>query len=323
MMRKLMGISLLLLLAPLAQQAAAQNYPVKPVRMVIAFVPGGSTDIVGRLVAQKLSERLGQPVPVENRGGAGGTIGTEAVAKAAPDGYTITLATTSTHVVAPAAYPKLGYDAIKDFAPVSLVAVTPYLLVVNPAFPAKTVQELVSHLKTRPGQYNYASAGSGSTTQIAMEMLKLAAGLFVVHIPYNGNAPAGTAVVAGQVEILFGSMPAVLPLAKGGRVRAIAVGTLKRSPAMPEVPTIAESGFPGFDASLWLAVMTPAGVPAPILGRLHKEVLTIIGNKENAAALDKAGAEAITSTPAELTALIRDGVEKYSKVIKEANIKVD
>ncbi|MSQ51747.1 MAG: tripartite tricarboxylate transporter substrate binding protein [Betaproteobacteria bacterium] len=323
MIRKLMGISLLLSLAPVAQQAIAQNYPVKPVRMVIAFPPGGSTDIVGRLVAQKMSERLGQPVPVENRGGAGGTIGTEAVAKAAPDGYTITLATTSTHVVAPAAYPKLGYDAIKDFAPVSLVAVTPYLLVVNPAFPAKTVQELVSHLKTRPGKYNYASAGSGSTTQIAMEMLKLAAGLYVVHIPYNGNAPAGTAVVAGQVEILFGSMPAVLPLAKGGRVRAIAVGTLKRSPAMPEVPTVAESGFPGFDASLWLAVMTPAGVPQPILGRLHKEVLTIIGNKDNATALDKAGAEALTSTPDELTALIRDGVQKYSKVIKEANIKVD
>ncbi len=323
MIRKLMGIALPLLLVPLIQPALAQNYPVKPVRMVIAFPPGGSTDIVGRLVAQKLSERLGQPVPVENRGGAGGTIGTEAVAKAAPDGYTITLATTSTHVVAPAAYPKLAYDALRDFAPVSLVAVTPYLLVVNPGFPAKTVRELVSHLKTRPGQYNYASAGAGSTTQIAMEMLKLAAGLFVVHIPYNGNAPAGTAVVAGQVEILFGSMPAVLPLAKGGRVRAIAVGTLKRSPAMPEVPTVAESGFPGFDASLWLAVMTPAGVPAPILGRLHQEVLTIIGNKDNAAALDKAGAEAITSTPAELTALIRDGVEKYSKVIKEANIHVD
>jgi tripartite-type tricarboxylate transporter receptor subunit TctC len=195
--------------------------------------------------------------------------------------------------------------------------------VVHPSFPAKTVGELVSYLKPRPGKFNYASAGSGSTTQIAMEMLKLAAGLYVVHIPYNGNGPAGTAVVAGQVEILFGSMPAVLPLAKGGRVRALAVGTLKRSPAMPEVPTVAESGFPGFDASLWLAVMTPAGVPAPILGRLHKEVLTIIGNKENAAALDKAGAEAITSTPEELMAMIRDGVQKYAKVIKEANIQVD
>lgn len=320
MTRKAMWVSLVLLFSPLAM---AQIYPNKPVRMVIAFPPGGSTDIVGRIVAQKMGERLGQQVTVENRGGAGGSIGTEAVAKSAPDGYTITLATTSTHVVAPAAYPKLGYDAVKDFAAVSLVAVTPYMLVVHPSFPAKTVTELVSHLKSRPGKFNYASAGSGSTTQIAMEMLKLAAGLYVVHIPYNGNGPAGTAVVAGQVEMLFGSMPAVLPLAKGGRVRALAVGTTKRSPAMPEVPTMVESGFPGFDASLWLAVMTPAGVPAPILGRLHKEVLTIIGNKDNAAALDKAGAEAITSTPEELMAMIRDGVQKYAKVIKEANIQVD
>ena len=317
------AIVLLVLLSPLAQQVAAQAYPTKPVRMVIAFPPGGSTDIVGRIVAQKLGERLGQQVTVENRGGAGGTVGTEAVAKAAPDGYTITLATTSTHVVAPAAYPKLGYDAIKDFAAVSLVAVTPYLLVVHPSLPVKTVKEFVSHVKARPGKFNYASAGSGSTTQIAMEMLKLAAGLYVVHIPYNGNGPAGTAVVAGQVEILFGSLPAVLPLAKSGRVRPLAVGTLKRSASLPDVPTMAESGFPGFDASLWLAIMTPAGVPAAILDRLHKEVLTIIGNKDNAVALDKAGAEAITSAPAELVAMIRDGVEKYSRVIKEANIQVD
>ena len=317
---KVLGLSLLLL-APL--HATAQNYPAKPVRMVIAFPPGGSTDIVGRIVAQKLGERLGQSVVVENRGGAGGTIGTEAVAKASPDGYTITLATTSTHVVGPAAFPKLGYDAVKDFAAVSLVAVTPYLLVVNPSLEVKTLKEFVSYIKARPGKFNYASAGSGSTTQIAMEMLKLAAGLYVVHIPYNGNGPAGTAVVAGQVEILFGSLPAVLPLAKGGRVRAIAVGTPKRSSSLPDVPTVAESGFPGFDASLWLAVMTPAGVPAPILSRLRSEVLTIVGNKENAAALDKAGAEALTSTPEELMAMIRDGVEKYAKVIKEAGIKVE
>lgn len=318
---KFLGLSLLLLLAPL--HVTAQNYPAKPVRMVIAFPPGGSTDIVGRIVAQKLGERLGQSVVVENRGGAGGTIGTEAVAKASPDGYTITLATTSTHVVGPAAFPKLGYDAVKDFAAVSVVAVTPYLLVVNPSLEVKTLKEFVSYIKARPGKFNYASAGSGSTTQIAMEMLKLAAGLYVVHIPYNGNGPAGTAVVAGQVEILFGSLPAVLPLAKGGRVRAIAVGTPKRSSSLPDVPTVAESGFPGFDASLWLAVMTPAGVPAPILSRLRSEVLTIVGNKENAAALDKAGAEALTSTPEELMAMIRDGVEKYAKVIKEAGIKVD
>ena len=322
MVRKLLGVSLLLLM-PLAQQAVAQGYPNKPMRMVIAFPPGGSTDIVGRIVAQKLSERLGQQMVVENRGGAGGSIGTEAVARATPDGYTLTLATTSTHVVAPAAYEKLNYDPVKDFTAISLVAVTPYLLVVHPSMDVKTVKEFVAYVKARPGKLNYASAGSGSTTQIAMEMLKSEAGMFIVHIPFNGNGPAGTAVVAGQVEILFGSLPAVLPLAKGGRVRAIAVGTPKRSPALPDVPTVAESGFPGFDASLWLAVMGPAGIPAPISERLLKEVHTIIGNKDNAAQLDKAGAEAITSTPQELMAMIADGVKKYSKVIKEAGIKAE
>ena len=323
MMSRLMRGVFLLGLAGLAQSAMAQSYPAKPVRMVIAFPPGGSTDIVGRIVSQKLSERLGQQVVVENRGGAGGSIGTEAVARAAPDGHTLTLATTSTHVVAPAAYEKLNYDPVKDFTAISLVAVTPYLLVVHPSLEVRTLKEFVTYVKARPGKFNYASAGSGSTTQIAMEMLKSEAGLFVVHIPYNGNGPAGAAVVAGQVEILFGSLPAVLPLAKGGRVRALAVGTPKRSPALPEVPTVAESGFPGFDASLWLAVMGPAGMPAPVSERLLKEVHTIIGNKDNAAQLDKAGAEAITSTPQELMAMIADGVKKYTKVIKEAGIKAE
>jgi tripartite-type tricarboxylate transporter receptor subunit TctC len=306
-----------------ASNVFAQAYPSKPVRMVIAFPPGGSTDIVGRIVALKMGEKLGQQMVVENRGGAGGTVGTEAVAKSAPDGYTVTLATTSTHVVAPGVYAKLGYDPVKDFAPVSLVAVTPYLLVVNPGVDVKTLKEFVSFVKARPGKLNYASAGTGSTTHLAMEMLKGNAGLFVVHIPYNGNGPAGAAVLGGQVDILFGSLPAVLPLAKSGKVRAIAVGTPKRSPSLPDVPTVSESGFPGFDASLWLAVMTPAGVSAPILDRLHREVISIVGTKETAAMLDKAGAEPITSTPAELTAMIRDGVQKYVKVIKEAGITAE
>jgi tripartite-type tricarboxylate transporter receptor subunit TctC len=307
-----------------ASEAAAQAYPSKPLRMVIAFPPGGSTDIIGRIVALKLGERLGQQIVVENRGGAGGTIGTEAVAKAAPDGYTITLATTSTHVVAPGVYSRLGYDPVKDFAPVSLVAVTPYLLVVNPKkLEAKSLKEFVGHLKTRPGRFNYASAGTGSTTHLAMEMLKNSAGLFIVHIPYNGNGPAGTAVVAGDVEVLFGSLPAVLPLAKSGRVRPLAVGTPKRSPSLPDVPTVAESGFPGFDASLWLGIMTPAGVARPVLERLHKETVALVGTPDTASALDKAGAEPITSTPAELAAMIRDGVQKYAKVIKEAGITAE
>ncbi len=316
-----LAIAALGILAP--GLAWPQAYPTKPVRLIVPFPPGGSTDIVARIVAQKLGERLGQQVVVENRGGAGGTIGTEAVAKAAPDGYTLGVASTSTHAVAPSVYTKLGYDPVKDFAPISLVAVSPYLLVVNPDVQAKSLQEFVAYAKARPGKLNYASAGTGSTTHLAMEMLKSAAGLYIVHIPYNGNGPAGTAVLAGQVEALFGSLPAVLPHAKSGRVRPLAVGTPKRSPALPDVPTVAESGFPGFDASLWLAIMAPAGTPPAIVDRLHKEIVAVIGAPDTADALGKAGAEPLTSTPAELASMVKDGVGKYAKIVKQAGIKAE
>ena len=304
-------------------QALAQAYPTKPVRLVVPFPPGGSTDIVARIVAQKLGERIGQPIVVENRGGAGGTIGTDAVAKAAPDGYVLGFASTSTHAVAPAVYAKLGYDPVKDFAPISLVAVTPYLLVVNPKVDVKSLKEFVAYVKPRPGKFNYASAGTGSTTHLAMEMLKSAAGLFILHIPYNGNGPAGTAVIAGDVEFLFGSLPAVLPHAKSGRVRALAVGTPKRSPALPDVPTVAESGFPGFDASLWLAVMAPAGTPAAVVNRLNKEIVAVVRSPDAADALNKAGAEPVTSTPAELANMVKDGVKKYAATVKRAGVKLE
>jgi len=300
-----------------------QAYPAKPVRLMVPFPPGGSTDIVARIVAQKLGDRLGQQVVVENRGGAGGTIGTEVLAKAPPDGYTLGVASTSTHAVAPSVYTKLGYDPVKDFAPISLVAVSPYLLVVHPDVQVKSLQEFVAYVKARPGKLNYASAGTGSTTHLAMEMLKSAAGLYIVHIPYNGNGPAGTAVIAGQVEALFGSLPAVLPHAKSGRVRPIAVGTPKRSPSLPDVPTVAESGFPGFDASLWLAIMAPAGTPPAVIDRLHKEIVAVIGSPDAADALAKAGAEPISSTPAELASMVKDGVGKYATIVKQAGVKAE
>jgi tripartite-type tricarboxylate transporter receptor subunit TctC len=304
-----------------AASAAAQQYPSKPIRLMVPFPPGGSTDIVARIVAQKLGTQLGQQLVIENRGGAGGTLGTAVVAKAPADGYTLVVGTTSTHVVAPSVYQKLEYDPVRDFAPVSLMAVTPYLLVVNPGVSAKSLKELVELMKSQPGKLNYASAGVGSTTHLAMEMLKGASNTYALHIPYNGNGPAGTAVIAGQVEILFGSLPAVLPHAKAGKVRALAVGTPKRSPSLPDVPTVAESGYPGFDASLWLAIMAPAGTPAPVLERLNKEVIAAVSAKDTAELLDKNGAEPITSTPAELAAMIRDGVAKYAKVVRDAGVK--
>ncbi len=304
-----------------AGSALAQAWPTKPIRLMVPFPPGGSTDIVARIVAQKLGERLGQPLVIENRGGGGGTIGMAATAKTAPDGYNIAVASTSTHVVAPGVYPKLEYDPIKDFSPIGLMAVSPYLLVVNPAVPAKSLKELVDLAKSKPGKLNYASAGIGSTTHLAMEMLKSVSNTYMLHIPYNGNGPAGTAVVAGQVEMLFGSLPALLPHAKSGRVRALAVGTPKRSPSLPDVPTVAESGYPGFDASLWLALVAPAGTPQPVIERLNKELAAIIASPDAREALDKAGAEPLSGTPADLSAMIRDGIPKYLKVIKAAGVK--
>jgi len=318
-----MKILAAILLALAAPTALGQSWPTKPIRLMVPFPPGGSTDIVARIVAQKMGERLGQPMVIENRGGAGGTIGTGLVAKAAPDGYSLTVATTSTHVVAPSVYVRLDYDPVKDFSPVGLMAVTSYLLVIHPSVPAKTLQEFIALAKAQPGKLNYASAGVGSTTHLSMEMLKSVSGTFMLHIPYNGNGPAGAATVGGQVEALFGSLPALLGHAKGGRVRPIAVGTLKRSPSLPEVPTVAESGYPGFDASLWLAMMGPAGLPQAVVERLNRDLVAVVSAADTRTALDKAGAEPLTGTPAELAALVRDGVPKYAKIVKTAGVKAE
>ena len=324
-LRMLRDGSVALLLAMAVGAAyAQQNYPTKPIRLIVAFPPGGSTDIIARIVGQRLSERLGQQVVIDNRGGAGGTIGTELAARSAPDGYTLTMGTTSTHVIAPAAYAKLKYDPVKDFDPITLVASTPYLLVVHPGVKATSLKEFVALAKSQAGKMNYASAGTGTTTHLAMEMLKIAGGLDIVHVPYNGNGPAGAAVLGGQVQALFGSMPAVLPQAKAGKVRPLAVGTAKRSPALPDVPTVAESGYPGFEVSLWLGFFAPRGTPAPILNRLYSELVKVATSPDLKEQFERNGAEPATSaSPAELTKLVRAEIEKYAKVIKQANIKLE
>jgi len=308
-----------LLLAAGAVQA--QTYPTRPIRLIVAFPPGGSTDIIARVIGQRLGERLGQQVVIDNRGGAGGTLGTEIAAGAAPDGYTLTMGTTSTHVVSVAVYSKLRYDPIKDFSPITLVAITPYLLVVHPGVQAKTLKEFVSLVKGQPGKLNYASAGNGTTTHLAMEMLKSVAGMDMVHVPFNGNGPANTAILGAQVQALFGSMPAVLPHAKAGKLRPLAVGTAKRSPAFPDVPTVAESGYAGYEASLWLGFIAPKGTPKPIVDRLHKELTGIVAMPETVDALQKNGADPITNTPDQFSALIKDEIGKYVKAVKAAGMK--
>jgi tripartite-type tricarboxylate transporter receptor subunit TctC len=302
---------------------AQADYPNKPIRLIIGFPPGGSTDIIGRIVALKLSERLGQQVVVDNRGGAGGTIGADLAAKAAPDGYTLTIGTTSTHAVAAGAYSKLAYDPVKNFAPVSLVAITPYLLVVNPQVPANSLGELVTLAKNQPGKLNYASAGNGSTTHLAMEMLKDAAKINLVHIPYKGNGPADIAILANEVQSVFGSMPALLQNAKAGKIRALAVGTARRSPSLPDVPTVAELGYPGFEAALWLGVLAPAGTPQPIIERLNRELTAIAATADFKSLMDKNGADAISNTPEQFAAMIRSEVERYTKVVKAIGVKLD
>ena len=318
--RTLLAGALLAALPVTAFAQAKTTYPTKPVRLIVAFPPGGSTDIIARLVGQKLSERLGQQVIIDNRGGAGGTIGTDIAAKSPADGYTLTMGTTSTHVIAPAIFPNVKYDPVKDFDSITLVASTPYLLVVHPGVKAKTLKDFVALAKSQPGKLNYASAGSGTTTQIAMEMLKLAAGIDLVHVPYNGNGPAGTATMGGQVQALFGSMPAVLPHANSGKLHPIAVGTAGRSSALPNVPTVAESGYPGFEVSLWLGFFAPKGTPAPVLKKLYSELVAIAKSPEMKEPFERNGAAPMTTTPAELSKLMIGELDKYKKVIKAANI---
>ena len=318
-----MGMGVGMILSP-AFALAQSDYPNRPIKLLIGFAPGGSTDIVGRILAQKLGERLGQPVVVENRAGAGGTIAADATAKAPADGYTLTIGTTSTHAIAAGAYSKLPYNPVADFTPISLVAVTPYLLVVNPQVKANTLAEFVTLAKGEAGKMNYASAGNGTATHLAMEMLKDTAGLDILHVPYKGNAPADIAILSGEVQTVFGSMPALLQNVKAGKVRPLAVGTARRSPALPEVPTVAEQGYAGFEAALWLGVFAPAGTPKLVADRLYREIAALVATPEFKAAMDANGAEALASaSPEQFTTMLRGEVDRYTKIVKKLGIKLD
>jgi tripartite-type tricarboxylate transporter receptor subunit TctC len=309
-----------IVLVALASQA--QTYPTKPVRLTVGFEAGGNTDTVARVVGQALSERLGQQIVIENKPGASGTIATHEVARAAPDGYTLTMGTTTTHAIAPAAYSKLPYDPLADFEPIAMVAIAPYLLVVHPSFPAKDLKEFVAAVKAQPGKYNYGSAGQATTTHLVMATFATKAGLDMVHIPFKGNAPATTAVLGNQVEILFGGLPPLLTQVKAGKLRALAISSGKRSPAAPEVPAVAESGYPGFDMALWLGFFAPKGTPPAVIKRLEAELLHVARSPELKAALEKQGLEANPLGAAELASVLRSDIDTYREVFKAAKIPV-
>ena len=302
---------------------AQQSFPTKPIRLIVGFAPGGNTDTVGRVVGQRLGERLGTPVVIDNRGGAGGPIGTEMAARANPDGYTLTMGTTTTHAIAVAAYPKLRYDPANDFAPIALVAIAPYLLVVNSSVPAKSLKDFIALVKSQPGKLNYGSAGQATTTHLVMATLTTRAGLDIVHVPFNGNGPATTAVLGGQVQALFGALPPLLPHVSAGRVRALAISSGKRLPSLPDVPTVAESGFPGFDVTLWLGFFAPKGTSPAVVRRLESELVQIAQSPDMKEQMSRQGLEAHAAGSAELGKLVRTEIDNYRKVFKSAGIKME
>jgi tripartite-type tricarboxylate transporter receptor subunit TctC len=302
--------------------AVAQQYPSKAIRFVVPYVPGGGTDTVARLTGQKLSEALGQAVVIDNRPGAGGVIGGEIVAKSPPDGYTIMLASSSPITVAPHIQKRMPYDPLKDFTPVTLIAIVPALLAVHPALPVKSVKDLIALAKAKPGALTFSSSGNGGTGHVSGEMFKMLAGVDMLHVPYKGTAPATTAVVSGEVSLTFGNMISLLPQVKMGKLRALAVTTAKRSPVLPNIPTVAET-LPGYLSGPWYGVLAPAGLPPAILSRLNQELVKVVHSREVSDSLRSEGAEPIGSSPAEFAAHIKSELERMGKVVRQSKMKVD
>ncbi len=309
-----------LLLNPLSV-IAADAYPSKPLRMVITFPAGGPSDVVVRLISQRLTDQWGYPVIIDNRGGAGGIVGTEIVARATPDGYTFLVGTAGGMTINPALRSDLSYDPFRDFSPVGMLVVNPQILVAHPTLAAKNIRELVALAKQKPGQLNFASAGTGTATHLGLELLKLTAGIDVVHVPYKGGAPAVTDLIGGQVQLLWVSIPSVLPHVKAGRLRALAVSTAKRTTSAPDVPTVTESGYPGFEYSNWNALFAPAGTPQPQLRKINAQVVAALSDPAVAQRLTAQGADPAPGTPEELGKYMRTDHERWKKVIRTANIK--
>ncbi len=301
---------------------AAQTYPSKSIRLVVPFPAGGATDILARAVSQKLAERLGQAVIVDNKPGAGGVLGSELAVKAAPDGYTLLLATTSTHTIAPAVNPKLPYDAFADFTPVAHVGNAPSIMLVPNSSPAHTVKEWIAHAKARPGQLNYASSGNGTIVQLTAELFKAQAGLFVVHIPYKGTALAIPDLVSGKLDVLFDSLPSGIPHVREGRLRALGVTSAKRSPLAPDLPAIAEV-LPGYESNTWFGVFGPKGLPIDVVAKVNQAINQTVADPEVRDKLARLGIEATGGSPVAFQTLLRTEHDKWRRIIVERKISAD
>jgi tripartite-type tricarboxylate transporter receptor subunit TctC len=310
-----------LLLAATPAAALAQAYPLKPVRLIVPFPPAGGNDVFARLLAQKLSEAWKQQVLVENRPGAGGNVGTEFAARAAPDGYTLLLGHTGTLAINPALYAKTGYDPQRDFAPISLLASAPLVLVVHPGTAIHTVGDIVAIARAKPGELNYASSGNGTGSHLSGELLQVLAGIKLTHVPYKGTSPAITDVIGGQVPMMFSVIPTALPQIRAGKLRAIAVTGVARMPQMPEVPTVAESGLPEFESTLAYGILAPRGTPESVLAEIHAQIARIAASREYRERIEFEGAVPIEGTPAEFAALIHTQAGKWGKLIRAAGIK--
>ena len=317
----LLALPLAILVGP--APAHAQAFPNKPVRLVVPFPPGGPLDTVGRALAQKLTEAWGQSVIVDNRPGAGGNIGADLVAKAAPDGYTVVMGALSTHAVNPSLYAKMPYDAVKDFAPITLVAITPNVLVVNPSLPVNSVRELIAYAKANPGKLAFGSGSNGSAGHLAGELFKADTGTDLLHVPFKGAAPAMQALLSGDIQMMFDNLASASAQVKAGKLKALAVTTARRSPLAPDLPTMAESGVPGFDISTWFGLLAPAGTPPEIVGRWNAEVGRILRTPEMRERLTAMGAEPAPDTPAEFAQFIASEAAKYARIVKVSGAKPD
>jgi len=319
MLRRLILLVCLIAALPLG----AQDYPRRPVRLIVPFPPGGGNDIVARAVAQELGKSLGQQLVVDNRAGAGGAIGAELAARSPADGYTLFLGGVGSHVVNPSLQAKLSYDPIRDFAPVTLIASAPSVLVVNPSLQATSVAEFTALAKAHPGKLNYASNGNGSSAQLAAVLYESMAGVRMVHVPYKGVAPALVDLMSGEVQLMFGTLVAILPHIKAGRLRALAVTGRSRSALLPEVPTLAESGLPGYEAGSWYGILAPAGTPGPIVARLNAEINAAIRQPEVRERLAAEGAEVLGGTPGDFASHIKAELSRMGRLMREAGVRME